>query len=240
MITLQCCSTSGRTAHGSRSSGTGDARYISVYKNPPAGQEAKRPREPAGATPYLSISAAAAANLQQIGLFGSWIAPFFYVKQPEECLIKGLQAHISFLQDCLLDPGDRLQEAGTLVESSWETSQGQERNFPVLSCRWKGSWKKNEKKVLNSLRRTPFSLSSWRRSPCNARRADRPLDATAAAPAPGPGSPKAAIGSPGAAGAAAEAKSQGKQVGLVVSSVVSVVTTPVVQCVSQRLQPLVG
>eukprot|EP00434_Breviolum_minutum_P024420 symbB.v1.2.021567.t1/scaffold1869.1/size97865/1 len=48
------------------SSGTGDARFISVYKNPPAGQEAKRPREPAGATPQLSLSAAAAQSLQQI------------------------------------------------------------------------------------------------------------------------------------------------------------------------------
>lgn len=46
------------------SSGTGDARFISVYKNPPAGQEAKRSREAAGATPQLSLSAAAAQNLQ--------------------------------------------------------------------------------------------------------------------------------------------------------------------------------
>jgi len=46
------------------SSGTGDARFISVYKNPPAGQEPKRPREAAGATPQLSLSAAASQNLQ--------------------------------------------------------------------------------------------------------------------------------------------------------------------------------
>eukprot|EP00434_Breviolum_minutum_P024421 symbB.v1.2.021568.t1/scaffold1869.1/size97865/2 len=105
------------------SSGTGDARFISVYKNPPAGQEAKRPREPAGATPQLSLSAAAAQSLQQIvfklmvlqlsAFLGSaWGGALVMAQLPtrqgdlaKECLIKGLQAHISFLQELLTGDG---------------------------------------------------------------------------------------------------------------------------------------
>jgi len=48
------------------SSGTGDARFISVYKNPPAGAEAKRPREPPGAAQPLVLSASAGQRLRQI------------------------------------------------------------------------------------------------------------------------------------------------------------------------------
>ncbi|CAJ1397244.1 unnamed protein product [Effrenium voratum] len=47
------------------SSGTGDARYISVYKNPPAGQEAKRPPRETGAG-VLNLSPAAAQRLQHV------------------------------------------------------------------------------------------------------------------------------------------------------------------------------
>lgn len=50
------------------------------------------------------------------------------MQQPQEvakeCLIKGLQAHISFLQDCLLDPGDGQQQVERLLEEERKRSGG--------------------------------------------------------------------------------------------------------------------
>ncbi|CAK9053498.1 DNA-binding protein SMUBP-2 (ATP-dependent helicase IGHMBP2) (Antifreeze enhancer-binding protein ortholog) (AEP) [Durusdinium trenchii] len=134
------------------SSGTGDARFISVYKNPPAGQEAKRPREPPGATPPLSLSSAATQNLQQIvhssvkgpGRDWTWIRQrhnHVILDAPSQdiyrdCLIRGLQAHIRFLQDCLLEPDSRVQQVEEQLETerrrSWELEKSLERK--ALIC----------------------------------------------------------------------------------------------------------
>ncbi|CAE6916982.1 unnamed protein product [Symbiodinium natans] len=80
------------------SSGTGNERFISVYKNPPAGAEAKQFREPgSGAAQPLVLSRAGRLLLDKGFGRSSWA----------RLLCSGLQAHahIRFLQKVLLESG---------------------------------------------------------------------------------------------------------------------------------------
>lgn len=51
----------------------------------------------------------------------------------KECLIKGLQAHISFLQDCLLDPGDGQRQVERLLEEERKRSGGLLKHLEMKS-----------------------------------------------------------------------------------------------------------